>query len=95
LTASSRSSRIGVALAALLAAACTGSAQKEEPYAADVRCAYEVDGRGYSYGSFGNPNPVEYRCKAFDAPSAPAPEVPPDVKADPGAPTTVIEPDPD
>jgi hypothetical protein len=88
---SARAARAALGLAALLAGACGGQKPAEEPYAGDVRCEYEVRGRAYSYGSAGNPNPVEYRCETVAAPPPQHPAVPPDVAPDPNAPRAVIE----
>jgi hypothetical protein len=88
---SARAALGALGLAALLAGACGGGKPAEEPYEGNVRCEYEVRGRAYSYGSAGDPNPVEYRCETVATPPVERPAVPPDVAPDPSAPRTVIE----
>ena len=86
-------SRFGVALMAcsmLLGLACRSSAPSNDaPYVATVDCDFEARGSSLTYGFFGDPSPVGYRCKAVEAP--PPVEMPDGLRPDPAAPATIVE----
>jgi hypothetical protein len=88
-------SRIGVVWTALAAAAWSaGAAPPAAPYEAMIVCGFEVRALGQSYGIFGDPSPITYRCVPVEVPKAATfPPMPDGVKADPTVPSVRIDVD--